>query len=104
MKISKGTIVRTVMLVIVIINLVLKQLGHDLINVSESEVLTVLEMLIELAVIVVSFWKNNSYSEKAIKADEFLNNLREMDNEKEVEMTAEMEEEFSNGKGDEGNE
>ncbi len=72
MKISKGTIVRTVMLVIVIINLVLKQLGHDLINVSESEILSVVEMIIELAVIVVSFWKNNSYSEKAIKADEFL--------------------------------
>lgn len=72
MKISKGTIVRTIMLIIVIINLVLKQLGHDLINVSESEILTAVEMIIELAVIVVSFWKNNSYSEKAIKADEFL--------------------------------
>lgn len=72
MKISKGTIARTVMLIIVIINLVLKQLGHDLINVSESEILTAVEMIIELAVIVVSFWKNNSFSEKAIKADEFL--------------------------------
>ena len=77
MKISKGTIVRTVMLVIVIINLVLKQLGHDLINVSESEILSVIEMIIELAVIVVSFWKNNSYTQNAIKADEFLKNLKE---------------------------
>ena len=77
MKISKGTIVRTVMLVIVIINLVLKQLGHDLINVSESEILSVVEMLIEVAVIVVSFWKNNSYTQNAIKADEFLKNLKE---------------------------
>ena len=77
MKISKGTIVRTVMLVIVIINLVLKQLGHDLINVSESEILSVVEMIIELAVIVVSFWKNNSYTQNAIKADEFLKNLKE---------------------------
>ena len=77
MKISKGTIVRTVMLVIVIINLVLKQLGHDLINVSESEILSTVEMLIELAVIVVSFWKNNSYTQNAIKADEFLKNLKE---------------------------
>lgn len=79
MKISKGTIVRTVMLVIVIINLVLKQLGHDLINVSESEILTAVEMIIELAVIVVSFWKNNSYTQNAIKADEFLKNLKTLD-------------------------
>ena len=77
MKISKGTIVRTVMLVIVIINLMLKQLGHDLINVSESEILSVIEMLIEVAVIAVSFWKNNSYTQNAIKADEFLKNLKE---------------------------
>lgn len=81
MRISKGTIVRTIMLVIVIINLVLKQLGHDLINVSESEILSVVEMLIELAVIVVSFWKNNSYTQNAIKADEFLKNLKSLDDE-----------------------
>ncbi len=77
MKISKGTIVRTISLAIVIINMVLKKFGVDLINVSESEILTAVEMLIEVAVIVVSFWKNNSYTQNAIKADEFLKNLKE---------------------------
>lgn len=77
MKISKGTIVRTIMLGIVLINLVLKQFGIDLINVSENEILTAVEMLIEIAVIIVSWWKNNSYSKNAIKADEFLKNLKE---------------------------
>lgn len=77
MRISKGTIVRTITLVIVIINIILKQMGHDIINVSESEVLTLVETLIEVAVIVVAFWKNNSYTEKAIKADEFLQMLKE---------------------------
>lgn len=90
MKISKGTIVRTVMLVIVIINLVLKQLGHDLINVSESEILSVVEMIIEIAVIAVSFWKNNSYSKNAIKADEFLKNLREMEKEADEDFAGEI--------------
>lgn len=78
MKISKGTIVRTVMLAIVIINMILKKCGVNLINVSESEILSVVEMLIEVAVIVVSFWKNNSYSQNAIKADEFLKQLKEL--------------------------
>ena len=77
MKISKGTIVRTIMLLIVIVNLILKQCGVDLINVSENEVLAIVEMLIEVAVIVVAWWKNNSYSKKAIQADEFLKNLKE---------------------------
>lgn len=77
MKISKGTIVRTIMLIIVVLNMILKHFGLDIINVSESEILSVLEMLIEIAVIIVTFWKNNSFTNKAIKADEFLKTLKE---------------------------
>lgn len=76
MAITKGTIVRTICIAIVIINLILQKLGIDVINVSESTVLSAVEMLIEVAVIIVGFWKNNSYTEKAIKADEFLQNLK----------------------------
>lgn len=76
MKISKGTIVRTILVVLAIINIVLKQLGYDVINVSESEVLTLVETLLEVAVIVVAWWKNNSFSENAIRADEFLKTLK----------------------------
>lgn len=68
---------RTVALVIVILNMILKHFGLDVINVSESEILSVVEMLIEIAVIIVTFWKNNSFTQKAIKADEFLKNLKE---------------------------
>lgn len=77
MKISKGTIVRTIMLIIVIINMILQHLGLDIINVDESQVLSLVEIVIELAVIIVSFWKNNSFTDNAIKADEFLQQLRE---------------------------
>lgn len=77
MKISKGTIARTIALVVVIINLILKKFGIDVINVSDSEILAFVEALIEVAVIVVGFWKNNSYTQNAIKADEFLKTLRD---------------------------
>jgi len=77
MKISKGTIVRTIMIVLVIVNMVLGRMGYDIINVDENEILELVETLIEIAVIVVGFWKNNSYTEKAIRADEFLKGLRE---------------------------
>ena len=79
MKISKGTIVRTIMLIIVIINMILQHFGLDIINVDESQVLSFVEIVIELAVIIVSFWKNNSFTDNAIKADEFLQKLRESD-------------------------
>lgn len=77
MKISKGTIVRTIAILLVIVNMVLQRFGLDVINVDESAILTFVEVLIEIAIIVVGFWKNNSYSENAIRADEFLKELRE---------------------------
>lgn len=80
MKISKGTIVRTIMVVLVIVNVVLKQFGVDAINVSESEILSLVEALIEVVTIVVAFWKNNSFTKNAIKADEFLKTLKESGN------------------------
>jgi SPP1 family holin len=76
MKITKGTIVRTILLIMVIVNFVLERMGVDIIPVSESGILMFVETLIEIAVIGVAWWKNNSFSEKAIKADEFLNELR----------------------------
>ena len=77
MKISKGTIVRTVLLVLTIANIILQRMGYDVINVSENEILEVVELLIEVSAIIVAFWKNNSFTDKAIKADEFLKTLKE---------------------------
>lgn len=77
MKISKSTIVRTILVLIVIINFVLERCGVDIIPADENTVLMFVETGIEIAIIAVGFWKNNSFSKKAIKADEFLKELRE---------------------------
>lgn len=76
MKISKGTIVRTIVLALVLLNLLLKALGKPVIDVDEGSILYWLEFAIEIAVIIVTYWKNNSFSAAAIKADEFLKSLR----------------------------
>lgn len=75
--IKKSTIVRTILLLIVLVNLVLKAFGVNLIPIDENMIYSIVELIIEVAVIIVVFWKNNSFSPKAIKADEFLQNLRE---------------------------
>lgn len=77
MKITKGTIVRTIVLLVVMVNLVLERCGVDLIPTDESMILMFVETTIEIAAIIVGFWKNNSFSEKAIRADAFLKELRE---------------------------
>ena len=87
---KKSTIVRTVLLLIVIINMILKASGKQIINVDESQVYEIVELLISLAIIIVSWWKNNSFTENAQKADEYLAELRRLEKE-------EREEEEFNG-------
>ena len=76
MRITKGTIVRAIMLLLVVVNLILDKFGISIINADESAVAVFVEMAIEISVILVSFWKNNSFSENAIRADEFLKELK----------------------------
>ena len=77
MKITKATIVRTILFLFAIVNFVLERVGIDIIPVDGNVVLMFVETAIEIAILVVGFWKNNSFSKKAIKADEFLIYLRE---------------------------
>lgn len=84
-KISIGTIARTIAVIIVITNMILKAAGKPIIDVDEGTVLYWLEYIIEIAIIVVAWWKNNSISPAAIKADEFLKQLRNDELESEVE-------------------
>lgn len=85
MKISKSTIIRTIALAVVLLNMVLKALGKPLIEYDEGTVMYWLEYIIEIAVILVTFWKNNSFSPAAIKADEILKQLKADDVESEAE-------------------
>ena len=95
MKISKSTIIRTILVAIVVINFILEKIGVDLIPADESIITMFVETFIEIAVIAVGFWKNNSFSEAAIRADEFLKELRadETDWVYEPEFTEEIESE-----------
>ena len=75
MKITKGTIIRLALVALVIVNMILKAFGKSPIDVDEGTVAYWLETILEIAVIIVGVWKNNSVSEFAIKADEFLRQL-----------------------------
>lgn len=77
MKISKGTIIRTILLAIALINMGLQHFGLDVIKADEASIAGLVECIIQLAIIIVGFWKNNSYTKKAIEADEFLKKLKE---------------------------
>ena len=78
LKITKGTIVRTIMLAIVVINYVLKATGNDVLNIDETAVGTFVETVVSITTIVVNWWYNNSFSSNAKKAQKILEELNNM--------------------------
>lgn len=80
-KITKGTVVRTIMLLVVVINMALKNVGKQPIEVAESDVYSLIEMIVSVVIILLSWWKNNSFTKNAQLADEYLQELKKFDEE-----------------------
>ncbi len=79
LKITKGTVVRTILIVVVLVNTALKACGRPLINIDEGSLASGIECLTNLGVIAIGFWKNNSFSNEAKNADFYLQKLRNFD-------------------------
>lgn len=77
MKIEKSTIIRTILYALVLINFILEKCGIDIIPTDQYAITMVVEYLIEVGILVAGFWYNNSYSQKALKAQKFLKELKE---------------------------
>ena len=78
MNIKKSTVVRTILLIVAIVNRFLTSKGITFI-VDE----TLAGLLADLFLAVVSlvcFWYNNSFTKNAIKADKYLDELRNTKN------------------------
>jgi SPP1 family holin len=76
MNIKKETIVRTIVLVLALVNQILTSTGHTVIPFDEELVNELLSLLLTIGASVWCWWKNNSFTANAIKADEFLGELK----------------------------
>lgn len=76
-NIETGTIVRTVLLALAIINSALAVIGKSPLPFEEGEVEQVISFILMAAASVVSWWKNNSFTAKAIEADKVLHGIEE---------------------------
>lgn len=81
MKVTKGTIVRTILFVVVLVNMILKYLGYPLITTNETIIYEFVECCVSVGVLVLTFWKNNSFTESAKKADIYLEELKRLESE-----------------------
>lgn len=75
-NISTGTIARTVILALALINQVLVAKGKSPINISDENINTLISTGFTIVASVLAWWKNNSFTKEAIKADEVLRDLR----------------------------
>lgn len=76
-KIKLDTIARTIVLAMALINQVLAIVGKDALPFTEDNVYQICTLIATLVTSAIAWWKNNSFSQAALKADELKNQLKE---------------------------
>lgn len=72
MKITTGTLTRTILLALALINQLLTIIGYSPIPIADESLTELIATGAVIATSVLAWWKNNSFSKDAIKADEYL--------------------------------
>ena len=76
-KVSTATIIRTICLALALVNQILSSTGHSVIPISNEEIEQLVSTGLTVAAAVASWWNNNSFTQEAIAADDFLYRLQE---------------------------
>lgn len=75
-KPSIATIARTVALALALVNQVLSATGHAVLPIESEQLESLVTTGITIVASIVAYWKNNSWTQEAIEADETLKNLK----------------------------
>ena len=72
LKISAGTVARTIVLLLALVNQVLSMLGIPVLPIEDEAINTVVSTMWTIIAAVVAWWKNNSFTTAALEADQVL--------------------------------
>ena len=81
MKISSGTIARTVVLILALVNQVLSVLGYKIIPIEDGQINDFVTISFTIGSALAAWWKNNSFTEAAIEGDKYKDIVKEQQNE-----------------------
>ena len=70
------TIARTIVLFLALLNQLLAIFGKEQLLIAEENVYQLVSILFTIGAAVWSWWKNNSVTKNAVKADEYLAELK----------------------------
>lgn len=76
MNINTSTIVRTIVSAVVMLNAVLVMVGKTPLELDENIIYTVVSGIATIADAIWIWWKNNSFTKKAIMADEYKKSIK----------------------------
>lgn len=77
MTVKRDTIIRTIVLFLALVNQILTSTGHSVIPVDSEELAEVIAWIITAVASLWAWWKNNSFTKNAIKADNYKNELND---------------------------
>lgn len=75
-NVSKGTVVRGILMVMVLINYILSALDINPVVINETDLGNVVTIFLTVGTFVISYWKNNSWTKAAQAADTKLNEIK----------------------------
>ena len=79
-NVTAGTIARTIVLLLALANQVLAMCGKQVLNISDDDIYQTVSLLFTIGASAVAWWKNNSFSQTALKADKVMAELKENKN------------------------
>lgn len=75
-KVKTSTIIRTVILALALVNNCLSMAGHSPLPIEDAQIEATLSGIFTIAAAVWSWWKNNSFTQAAIVADEIMADMK----------------------------
>ena len=72
MNITAGTVARTIILALALVNQVLSALGRPLLPIEDAQIETLVTTGWTVVAAMVAWWKNNSFTAAAQKGDEVM--------------------------------
>lgn len=81
MRISTDTIIRTLVLIVALINQILTAVGKNPLPFSDDVIYEAVTLAVTIGASVWAWWKNNSFTAAAIEADKYLKDLKNYEEE-----------------------
>lgn len=75
-KVKADTIARTIILALALINQLLSATGHAVIPIADETIESLISYIVTVVVAIWTYWKNNSWTQPALHADEVMDELK----------------------------